>query len=80
MASFAAHSINSGRRQRVNFGPVKVAPWPNQQEPILGICGIVTTPNLEILSGQFVTLMTGCNNPWMGRLAKCAQISIDGGE
>lgn len=39
-------------------------------------CSIVTAPNMEILSGQFVTLLTGCVNAWVGPLAECAQISV----
>jgi hypothetical protein len=40
-------------------------------------CTIITTPNMKILAGQLTTLMTSCNNAWVGRLNKCATISLN---
>jgi hypothetical protein len=40
-------------------------------------CAVITTPNMKILSGQLVTLFTGCNNGWVGRMAECSQLSTE---
>lgn len=36
---------------------------------------IIVTPNLRLLPANLVTLMTGCLNPWGGRLGQCASTS-----
>jgi hypothetical protein len=40
-------------------------------------CTIVTTPNMKILAGQLATLLTTCNDSWVGRISKCADISLN---
>jgi hypothetical protein len=40
-------------------------------------CTIVTAPNMKILAGQLATLMTTCNDSWVGRIYQCAEISVE---
>lgn len=37
---------------------------------------IWATPNRRLLPGYAVTLMTGCNYPWVGRLAACSSPNL----
>lgn len=37
-----------------------------------GLPTLVTTPNLKLLRDPLIRIVTGCNNPWVGKLGQCA--------